>query len=89
MKEGLPLPKKIAEAPELRLGLELYFQAYLDLMTARSGLGDGPISWTAIAEYAKVNEFDDEQREDLQYHVTMMDAAHTKWARSKQPKGKK
>jgi len=70
----------------LRLGLELYFLAFLDLMSCRSGMGDGPISWVAVAEYATVNGFDLDQRDDLHYYVTVMDGVHVKWAKSKQPK---
>lgn len=85
MREGHPLPPKIANAPELRFGLELYFGAFLDLMTSRSGAGDGPIPWTTIAEYAKAYEFDEVQTEDLFFHLTRMDAVYLKWLRAKQP----
>ena len=85
MWEKTPLPTKIANAPELRLGLELYFTAFLELMTSRTGAGDGPIAWTTIAEYAKANQFDEVQAEDLQYHIVRMDAAYLKWLRSKAP----
>lgn len=83
MREGHPLPQKIANAPELRLGLELYFGAFLDLCNSRSGMGDGPIPWTIVAEYARAYGFDEVQSEDLHYYVTAMDGVYMKWVRSK------
>lgn len=82
-----PIPKKIAEAPSLEMGLELYYAAFFDLIGCRSGMGDGPISWEAMAEYAKVYGFSDEQREDLFTYIGVMDAAYLKHARTKVPKG--
>lgn len=78
---GRPIPKKIAEAPDLDLGLELYYSAFFELMTQRTGMGDGPISWLAVSEYATVHEFDSEQREALHYYITRMDDAYLAWAR--------
>lgn len=87
MRSRLPLPAKIQDAPELELGLELYFGAFFDLSTCRpnSGMGLSPIPWSAIEEYACVYEFDPEQREDLLYLVRAMDQAYIKHyaARSK------
>ena len=85
MREGHALPPKIANAPELRFGLELYFGAFLDLMSSRSGAGDGPIPWTTIAEYAKAYEFDEVQTEDLFYHIAQLDAVYLKWLRHRPP----
>lgn len=34
---------------------------------------EGPISWLAIDEYATRRNVDDEQREDLLYHIPKMD----------------
>lgn len=85
MRDGIPLPKKIAEAPELQLGLELYFSAYLDLMTSRNP--DSAISWATMMGYARAYEFDEEQTDDLIFYVQRLDGAHMKWARSQAPKG--
>lgn len=84
MREGHPLPQKIANAPELRIGLELYFGAFLDLCNSRSGMGDGPIPWTVVAEYSKANDFDPVQREDLHFYISKMDTVYMKWVRAKQ-----
>lgn len=86
MREGQPIPPKIANAPDLRPGLELYFSAFLDLMTSRGGTGDGPISWLTVMQYARAYEFDEEQTNDLIYHISRMDQAHMKWIREKAPK---
>lgn len=89
MRDGLAVPKKIAEAPVLRMGLELYYGAFMDLATSRSGFGDGPIPWSVINEYAKVYGFDEEQSEDLHFYLGRMDEAYMDFIRKKQPaKGK-
>ncbi len=49
-KRGVPLPEAIQNAPELLSGLELYYDAFHDLLTCR-GMG-GPIPWTAMREYS-------------------------------------
>lgn len=74
----MPLPDKIANAPELYFGLELYYKAFLDLTTCRGqGYGtEGPIGWLAIREYADAYDLSGEQREDLFYHIQHMDSAY-------------
>lgn len=79
-----PIPKKIAEAPELRPGLELYYMAFFELASTRTGFGDGPIPWTAVAEYARVYEFDTDQLEQLAYYVARMDDVFVRHVRAKQ-----
>lgn len=71
------------------MGLELYYGAFLDLCTCRSGFGDGPISWQATQEYALVNQFDSEQLEDLHYFIQKMDEAFLQWRRNKDGKQSK
>lgn len=69
-----PLPKVILEAPQLFSGLEIYFQAFFDLDTERShGMGLTPIPWSAILRYARYQELDEEQTEDLLHYVRAMD----------------
>lgn len=76
MRDGGIMPKRIAEAPELRIGLELYYSAFMDLCTSRQGFGDGPISWSTVNEYAKAYGLDDEQSEYLQFYISRMDIAY-------------
>lgn len=84
-RQRLPLPARIANAPELLVGLEFYYVSFLNLTTCRGqGYGtEGPVDWLAIDEYADRNEIDGEQREDLHYHIQKMDAAYLEF------KGKK
>jgi hypothetical protein len=37
-------------------------------------MGVGPIPWSAVERYAKVNELDDEETEDLHYLIQRMDS---------------
>ena len=77
MRERLPLPRKIAEAPALFQGLELYYDAFLELNSCRTtGFGLGPIPWTAMCDYAEAFELDEEQKDDLFYYVRAMDVAY-------------
>lgn len=79
-----PLPERIQNAPDLFLGLELCFQAFVELNTCRStGWTAGPIPSWCIDEYCVRNELDEEDAEDLHYHVRMMDQAFLKYAARK------
>ena len=79
MRSGEGLPERIANAPELRIGLNLYLQAFFDLDSERShALAPTPIPWLSISEYGKVFEFSEEQTEDLFYFVKIMDSEHLK-----------
>lgn len=77
-RDRMPLPARIANSPELLQGLELYYLAFLDLTTCRGqGYGtEGPISWLTIDEYARRMYFDDEQREELIYHIQRLDSVY-------------
>ena len=77
MREGRKLPAKIANAPELRMGLELYYDAFRELTTCRaSGWSLGPIPWLAMREYAVAFQFSEEQSNWLYYLVRQMDEAY-------------
>lgn len=80
-----PVPKKIAESPELDPWLELFYTAFMCLTTCR-GTGystEGAIGWLAINAYCHECEIFDEQREDLFYHVQHMDAAYLNYKAKK------
>ena len=80
MAEHLPLPKRIADAPQLPPGLELYYEAFWELSSTRAvGFALGPVPWGAVDSYATRYGFDDEQREDLVYYVRAMDNAYLKY----------
>jgi hypothetical protein len=85
MRSGQPIPDRIANAPELEIGLRLYADAFFELDSERShGMGLTPIPWTSIADYASAWEFDDEQRADLFYFVRKLDQEHLKRLSEKQ-----
>ena len=87
LRERLPFPKAIQSAPELWLGLELFFGAFLDLDGDRpSGWTIRPIPWTALMNYAEAYNIVDEQREDLLYYVRAMDKAYIKRLENKAKK---
>lgn len=71
-----PLPPRIANAPQLAIGLELYYLAYMEISTCRSvGMTAGPIPWTSVQDYATAFDFDEEQTENLHVYVRAMDKA--------------
>jgi len=73
----MPLPQRIQNAPDLNLGLSLYFTAFWDLDTCRPvGFGYGPIPWSAVRDYALTFEFDEEQQEALFYLIRKLDNAY-------------
>lgn len=77
LRERRNLPAAIRDAPDVPLGLEIYFQAFWELTTCRGGgMGLIPISWMTIIEYAQLHELDDEQTDDLLYFVRAMDKAY-------------
>lgn len=84
MRAGQPLPDRIANAPELNQGLQLYIQAFFDLDSERShAWAPTAIPWTSMAAYAKAYELDEEQTEDMFYFVKQMDAEHLKRLQAK------
>ncbi len=77
MRSGRNIPDRIANAPELRLGLQIYMSAWLDLNTTRSiGMSTGPIPWLAVHEWAMLHELDLEQKEQLHIYIPAMDAEY-------------
>ena len=78
--QGHPIPERIANKPQLDMGLQLYYSAFFDLTTCRpSGMGICPIPWTAIREYALTFEFDSEQEEALYCYIRAMDSVFMKY----------
>lgn len=82
---NMPLPSKIADAPTLMHGLELYWFAFIELNTDRQiGYGEGPIGWSSIMRWADYHEIDDyEQRADLHRYLSAMDAVYLKFRADK------
>ena len=74
----MPLPDKIQNAPELLLGLELYYKAFMDLTSCRGQVygTEGPISWLSINDYCLIHGIMGEQQEDLMYHIQRLDSVY-------------
>ena len=51
-------------------------------------MGDGPIPWSSIEEYAILNEYEADQKEQLHYFVSVMDAEFLKWKSKKDGRSK-
>lgn len=81
----MPIPDKIANAPLLYLGLDLYYSAFMDLTTCRghSYGTEGAISYLHISEYCMVHDIWGEQRDDMIYHMQHMDAAYLQYKGNK------
>ncbi len=84
-RQGLPIPDRIRKAPNLELGLELYYGAFFDLTTCRGALHntEGPIPWDKVRLWANEAELDDEQTEDLHHCISMMDDSYLKYKAKK------
>ena len=83
-------PKFLKERPVLWPGLEIYYNAFMDLSTCRSvGMGVGPIPITAIYEYCDRQRFDEDICESLLVHTRAMDSAYLKFQSSKLDNGRK
>ena len=86
-RAGKPLPDKIANAPNLKIGLILFLDAFFDLDSDRVyGKGLNPIKRIDIESYAKFYNFDTEQTEDLFYFIRKMDNAFLSFLEKKQSK---
>lgn len=84
---GQPLPERIANAPQLILGSELYLQAFFDLDSERShGMGLTRIPWSSIKNYAVTFDFDQRQTEDLFYYIRKIDEANLIRLEERMPK---
>lgn len=86
----MPIPAKIANAPELLPGLEIYMAAFHDLESERiQGIDLGPIPRSAIVSYARELDMGEEDFEDLYHHVRSLDIFFLKWqAKKANKKGK-
>lgn len=76
LREGLPFPDKIANAPNLLQGLELYYHAFNDLSDSRQmGMEMGPIPWKVVHDYCVSYGIDGDQKEEMHYHIKQLDSA--------------
>lgn len=84
LREGSPFPDKIANAPDLLQGLELYYLAFMELSDSRQmGMGLGPISWTTVHDYCEAYGLTEDQTEEMHHHIKEMDAVYLEFHRRK------
>lgn len=87
LRSGQPLPDKIENKPELKLGSYFYLQAFLDLDSERiNGMDIGQIPHSKIRDYAKWAGANEEIEYCLLHHIRVMDADHIKKMKAKQDK---
>ena len=80
---GQPIPDAIKDAPDLRMGLTLFYAGFWDLHSCRPvGLDVGPIPLTAILDYCTAYQIDGDQREDFIWLIRRLDAEYRKWMRN-------
>jgi len=71
VRERLPIPDAIANAPEMGHGLDFYLAAYVELSSCR--VQDGLIPWTAIANYCIAHDLDSEMCDEIMFIVRRVD----------------
>lgn len=84
MRAAQPLPQKIQNAPELELGLNLFYNGFWELhLSRRVGLKTMPIGWTETWDYCRRLDLDGDQTDDMLFLVAKMDQAYLEWAERK------
>lgn len=85
----MPVPDRIANAPELFLGLALFYLGFLALTSTRQlGLAQGPIPYMAMMDYCLAHGIEGEQQEDFIWLVARLDLKYLEWsARRGKPGG--
>lgn len=82
-----PLPERIANAPELNLGLELYHSGFIQLSRSRpSGFGLAAIPLSNIVDYCTIYSIIGEQMEDFIWFITEVDQLFMSWWNEKHGK---
>lgn len=75
IQAGQPIPDRIANAPELAIGLRFYLECFFDLDSERD---EGPIPWSRIVGFAQYHELNWEETDDLIYFVRRLDTVISK-----------
>lgn len=84
-RERRPLPRAIANAPELNLGLEFAYSSFWELSSCRpTGWGFGPIPYSTIADFIRAQELDEDDGEDFFYLIRAMDKAFLEYHAEKE-----
>ena len=83
----MPLPDWLVNAPVLREDLTFYMLAFIDLTTERQiGMGEGPIPWSKMREYAIHWELDTDEFDALVFIVQSMDSEYLGYRASQMKK---
>ena len=85
LKLRRPIPKKFREAPTIFFGLQIFYDAFWDLISDRPAQG-APIPWAPVQHWAQVHGLDGEATESLHYFVRKLDVALLQFQRRKSPK---
>lgn len=86
IREGQPIPERIANRPTIEPGSELYLQAFFDLDSERSHQYNyTSIPFLAIVNYASYLGVDAETADDLVYYVREIDREHIERLKKKEP----
>jgi len=84
MRSGQPIPDRILNAPQLSQCLEFFFDSFWVLSTCRSvGMGVGPIPVTAIMEYGRFHNCNDDLMHDLIHYVMTLDQIYIEYVSNK------
>ena len=80
IRNHMPLPPKVENAPELTQGLSFFYHVFMDLTTTRplTDISEGPISWLALDAYCRHHKITGLQREDVEFVIPQMDHAYMK-----------
>lgn len=80
MRANMPLPARIQNAPDLALGLELYYNAFDHLNRERPvGMGLSFIPFSSIIQYAHWLDMSQDETQDLVYLIHKLDEEYVKW----------
>lgn len=80
----MPIPLKFKNPPYLWPGLELYFQAYEELISFLRLNPERPVLlWADVHEYAKHHNFTPDQHDDLIYYAAELEGVYQTWFRKK------
>lgn len=84
IRQNSPIPDSIKDAPELMMGLALFYNSFFDLHGCRQ-LGDtlGPIDWIMIDRYCNRYDITGEQYDDMHFFISRMDFAYLERERAK------
>lgn len=74
---GNKLPPSIQNKPQLTIGLDLYWKAFVDLSADREiGMAEGPIPWSAVHLWAQRRGIHGDDFERLWFIIHDMDVVY-------------